>query len=49
MLKKQPSRGCGAPKPETALSKMIEEAEGPVDLEPFFGHSAYTAHDDYGG
>jgi len=36
MLKKQAQQGvAAAPKPETALSKMIEEAEGPVDLEPF--------------
>src|SRR6266850_2631156 len=36
MLKKQAQQGVApAPKPETALSKMIEEAEGPVDLEPF--------------
>src|SRR5207302_130814 len=36
MLKKQAQQGvAAAPKPESPLSKMIEEAEGPVDLEPF--------------
>jgi len=36
MIKKQAQQGvAAAPKPESPLSKMIEEAEGPVDLEPF--------------
>jgi len=37
MLKKQAQEGgaAAAPKLESPLSKMIEEAEGPVDLEPF--------------
>src|SRR5467141_66651 len=37
MLKKQAQQegGAAAPKPESPLSKMMEEVEGPVDLEPF--------------
>src|SRR5882762_1227808 len=36
MLKKQAQQGVAVtPKPESPLSKMMEEAEGPVDLEPF--------------
>src|SRR5256886_6527246 len=36
MIKKQAQQGvAAAPKPESPLSKMIEQAEGPVDLEPF--------------
>ena len=35
MLKKQQEGLAAAPTPESPLSKMIEQAEGPVDLEPF--------------
>jgi general secretion pathway protein D len=37
MLKKQAQQAGVAPtpKPESPLSKMVEEAQGPVDLEPF--------------
>jgi len=37
MLKKQAQQegGAAAPKLESPLSKMMEEVEGPVDLEPF--------------
>src|SRR5437764_7521563 len=35
MLKKQQEGLAAPPAPESPLSKMIEQAEGPVDLEPF--------------
>ncbi len=35
MLKKQQEGQVVTPTPESPLSKMIEQAEGPVDLEPF--------------
>ena len=37
MLKKQAQQAevAATPKPESPLSKMMEEVEGPVDLEPF--------------
>jgi general secretion pathway protein D len=37
MLKKQAQQegGAATPQPESPLSKMMEEVEGPVDLEPF--------------
>jgi len=35
MLKKQQEGLAVTPTPESPLSKMIEQAEGPVDLEPF--------------
>ena len=35
MLKKQQEGLAATPTPESPLSKMIEQAEGPVDLEPF--------------
>jgi len=36
MIKKQAQAGLAAtPRPESPLSKMMEDVEGPVDLEPF--------------
>jgi general secretion pathway protein D len=37
MIKKQAEQAAGAPapKPESPLTKMAKESEGPVDLEPF--------------
>src|SRR6267378_4080978 len=36
MIKKQTQAGLAAtPRPESPLSKMMEDVEGPVDLEPF--------------